>query len=161
MSDNEEYDLLDYARAGERAPFEQLFSRPEGVKEFLAIKDEFTEATPLHMAAANGHSELLAYFISQIKDPEVRKEAVNATNDSGNTPMHWAALTGSLDSVKMLHEAGADPLKKNKTGIDPCYQADCAGQEEVANYLYSIADVDHEQGDGQQGDGEGDDGQAS
>lgn len=140
----EEYDLLDYARAGEIEPFKALFAKPSGIEEFRAARDEFTKATPLHMAAANGHFELLKYIIDQLPSPEVLKEAVNAVNDSGNTPMHWAALLGSLESVRLLFEAGADPLHKNSMGYDVLYQAETAGQDEVMNYLCSVVDLDSE-----------------
>lgn len=135
-------DLLDFAREGIQEPFVSLFSQPDGVNKFLAIRDEYTQANPLHMVSANGHIELLKYLIEKLETPENRKKAVTAANDSGNTPLHWAALNGSLDAVKILVEAGADPLQKNLAGIDACYQADSADQNEVANYLYSIASLD-------------------
>lgn len=137
-----EADLLDFAREGEKEPFVALFSQPDGVSKFLTIKDEYTKANPMHMVAANGHIELLRYLIESLQTPENRKKAVNSANDSGNTPLHWAALNGSLDAVKLLVEAGADPLQKNLAGIDACYQADSADQNEVANYLYSVVSLD-------------------
>lgn len=145
MSDaREECNLLDCARAGEIEPFKCLFAKPSAVEEYFAARDEFTQATPLHMAAANGHFEVIKYIIDQLPSQEVRKKAVNAVNDSGNTPMHWAALLGSLESVRLLLEAGADPLHKNLMGLDVLYQAETAGQDEVMNYLCSVVDLELE-----------------
>lgn len=138
---DQEWTILDYAREGDLQPYQELFAKPDGLTEFLSIKDEYSDSTPLHMAAANGHKDLLVYLISQLpEENDVRKKAVNAPNSSGNTPLHWATLTGSLDCVKVLCEAGADPLLKNSANIDSCYQADCSNHEEVATYLYNIAD---------------------
>jgi ankyrin repeat protein len=37
------------------------------------------------------------------------KDIVNMTNESGSTPLHWGALNGHLEVVKLLIEASADP----------------------------------------------------
>lgn len=151
--ENEEWTLLDSAREGELEPFKELFSNPGGVAQFLTLKDPYSDATPLHMAAANGHVELLKFLIQSLpEDAGVRKDAVNAQNNSGNTPLHWATLTGSFDCVKCLCEAGADPLLKNSANIDSCYQADCSSHEQIATYLFNIADPEPKDLAGEQGD---------
>ncbi|KNC26679.1 hypothetical protein FF38_07965 [Lucilia cuprina] len=137
---SQEISLLDLARNGDLEAFQKVFNEPEGYHKVLNEKDEYSQSTPFHMAAANGHHELLKLLIENIPE-NLRKENVNAVNYTGNTALHWAALTGSLECVKLLCEAGADPLLRNSSGIDSCYQADTSANEEVASYLYSLVDV--------------------
>ncbi|KAG5238558.1 ankyrin repeat-containing protein [Salix suchowensis] len=49
--------------------------------------------TALHMAAANGHLDIVEYLISQGVD-------INAFNEEKNTPLHWACLNGHTEAVK-------------------------------------------------------------
>ena len=67
---------------------------------------------------------------------------VNATNERGNTALHWAAVNGHLEAVKVLVDAGADMLLKNKDGHNPTFEAERAHRDEVAAYMMTriIAD---------------------
>lgn len=56
-------------------------------------------------------------------------------NDSGNTALHWAALNGKLDCVKVLMEAGADPTIKNRAGHDAVYEAELNDKTEVVEWV--------------------------
>ncbi|CAM8969700.1 unnamed protein product [Rhodiola kirilowii] len=49
--------------------------------------------TALHMAAANGHLQIVEYLICNGVD-------VNASNIEDNTPLHWACLNGHMEVVK-------------------------------------------------------------
>jgi ankyrin repeat protein len=49
---------------------------------------------------------------------------VNCRNNSGNTPLHWAALNAHLECVKALVEAGADLDVKNDAGHDAVFLAE-------------------------------------
>lgn len=51
---------------------------------------------------------------------------INYRNNSGNTPLHWAALNTHLDCVKALVEAGADIGIKNDAGHDAVFLAERA-----------------------------------
>ncbi|XWS71257.1 hypothetical protein CRYUN_Cryun03dG0122900 [Craigia yunnanensis] len=46
--------------------------------------------TVLHMAAANGHLDIVEYLIGSGVD-------VNASNVENNTPLHWACLNGHVE----------------------------------------------------------------
>ncbi len=59
----------------------------------------------------------------------------NLSNTSGNTPLHWAALNGHLDAVKILIAAGADPAIRNIAGHDILYEAERNGKQEVVEWL--------------------------
>jgi len=57
--------------------------------------------TPLYLAAANGHEELVKMLLSH-------DVSVNTTTNDGQTPLHGAALAGQLGIIKLLVEKGAD-----------------------------------------------------
>lgn len=67
-------------------------------------------------------------------------------NDSGNTPLHYAALNGQLDSVKFLVDSV--PLRtrseyvqfKNKAGHDAAFEAEGNGKEDVVGFLLGSMD---------------------
>ena len=57
--------------------------------------------TPLYLAAANGHEELVKLLLSH-------DVSVNTVTNDGQTPLHGAALAGQLGIFKLLVEKGAD-----------------------------------------------------
>lgn len=121
-------DLLAAAREGDFKAFETILSQNKGL---INTKDNLSESTAAHLAAANGHADILKLILSENSD------LASLPNSSGDTPLHWAALTGSLDCVKLLVEAGADPHQVNKAGIDSIYQAHAASQEGIIEYILS------------------------
>jgi ankyrin repeat protein len=62
-------------------------------------------------------------------------EFLNALNESGNTPLHWAALNGHLESVKLLIQSGADVTIINRAGHDAVYEAEINDKNEVVDWL--------------------------
>lgn len=99
------------------------------------VKDSITLSTPIHMAAGNGHLEVMEFFLSLVT-PEEAKKMVNAKNDSGNTALHWASFNGHLPVVKVLVEKyGADVFEKNTSGHDAIFEAENGGQDEVENWF--------------------------
>lgn len=85
----------------------------EGVKECLEedvpvnTKEDEVENTALHMAAANGHLEVVKFLLEAGAD-------INLKNKNENTALHWASLNGKLDVVKFLCEW---PKQKVDTSI--------------------------------------------
>ncbi|KAJ6132518.1 hypothetical protein N7471_007733 [Penicillium samsonianum] len=80
----------------------------------------------LHFPAANGNSEILKTLLQKLSsaDAAQRSAFVNHRNNSGNTPLHWAALNAHLECVKALVEAGADLDVKNDAGHDAVFLAE-------------------------------------
>ena len=92
-------------------------------------------STPLHHAAVSGNAEVVAVLLEAGADsmlgggddtplhwattPEVVAvllEAgadLDAPDDNGKTPLHWAALLGTAEVVTALLEAGADPKARD------------------------------------------------
>lgn len=107
------------------------------------IKDDITLSTPIHMAAGNGHSEVLEFLLGLVLESEA-KELASQANDEGNTPLHWAAFNGHLPVVKLLCEKyKVDVYALNKNKKDALFEAENNTQEEVETWIlqnYAIED---------------------
>lgn len=83
---------------------------------------------------------------------------LNAQNKAGNTTLHWAALNGHLEAVKILLEEGADPTITNLRGHDAVYEAEINDKREVVEWVLreggeglEIGVTGEEQGEGDEG----------
>ncbi len=66
----------------------------------------------------------------------------NRKDADGNTPLHLAALRGSLDRVRYLVSKGANPAIQNNNGKVPLDLVP-AGNEELQDYLLSVSYQPH------------------
>lgn len=72
--------------------------------------------------------------------PKEEKQAfVDDANEHGNTGLHWAALGGHLDTVKLLLEHGASPALANERNYVPLDLANFNDKTEVAQYFLSFS----------------------
>ncbi|CAN6624508.1 ankyrin repeat-containing protein Yar1p [Trichomonascus vanleenenianus] len=142
-------DVLMDARAGELDSLKSFFEAQNKaeIADLLTktLRAEYSEATLLHMAAANGHLEVVKYILELVGDSA--SKLVDIQNDSGNTALHWAALNGHLDVVKALCDAGAQPFITNLAKHDVFYEAEVNDQEAVIDYLLQRFTVEPEQND--------------
>ena len=76
-----------------------------------------SKTTPLHQAAVNHRTEMVAFLLTSHAD-------VNAKDDSGITPLHFAATTYTPGLVKLLIANNADVNAKAKNGITPLHRRD-------------------------------------
>src|SRR5690606_18400428 len=76
------------------------------------------------------------------------QEYVDAANEYGNTALHWAALGGHLDVVKLLaEEHGATQAVANDRNYVALDLAQFNGHEDVAAYfLNQIKDLEGKNG---------------
>ena len=74
------------------------------------LADPKTGNTPMHIAAQNGHANLVAMLIEF-------KSAVNTQNLKGQTPMHMAVGYDYYEVVELLLAAGADENLTNAAGF--------------------------------------------
>ena len=105
-----------------------------------------SQSSLLHYPAANGSTEIVQYLLSLLssEDTSARShldgdnitvttkatpDLLNQKNVSGNTPLHWAALNGHLEVVKLLVAAGADASLKNGMSRDSVVEAEMSGKE--------------------------------
>ncbi|CEP62504.1 Yar1p LALA0_S05e07118g [Lachancea lanzarotensis] len=142
--DQEDQDaiILD-ARSGDLESLQDIFSNLVDRKLAVTCSDADTKSTPLHMAAANGHAEVIAYLASLVEDAQERTKWVNTRNATGNTALHWASLNGKLDCVKLLcDKLGADPFVRNDFDHDAIFEAERSGHEDVETYYLQKYDVE-------------------
>lgn len=135
LSDEEMENVIYDARCGDLETIRAIFDQEVDSKIIPNIKDPNSKATMVHMAAANGHLEVIEYLIAQIEEKDIITTYLNSINENGNTALHWAAFNGHLDIVKYLCENGSDPFMRNEYGHDVFYEASNNEREEVEDYL--------------------------
>ncbi|KAI3930891.1 hypothetical protein MKX01_006943 [Papaver californicum] len=79
----------------------------------------------IHAAAAGGNVEVLKYLIEEIKlDVDVK-------DNSGVTPLSWAAIEGRLAAMEYLLEMGANPEMSDDSNSTPLHHAAMKGHKDV------------------------------
>lgn len=84
--------------------------------------------TPLHYAATRGHVEIMNLLLD-------RNAYIDAASPNGTTPLMMAAHYGTPSAVKLLLEAGADPLLKNQQDLTAIDFAQRANRSESAEII--------------------------
>ncbi|KFY27389.1 hypothetical protein V493_03527 [Pseudogymnoascus sp. VKM F-4281 (FW-2241)] len=161
LSEDDSDDLIYFARAGELGDLseslEALCKREGcGVDEILAVAvDGESGNGVLHMAAANGHSNIIKHLLTALPSSSALPALLNTRNAAGNTPLHWAALNGHLAAVQVLVEAGADPYIQNGVGHDAIYEAEVNDRKEAVDWMLKEGGEGLEElGEGMEGAGD-------
>jgi ankyrin repeat protein len=91
---------------------ESLDARELDSAAFWAVPDLFGR-TAMHWAAKVGDEVLLRAFLRS-QEADFFPSAINAQTQTGETPLHWAALGGSLACCRLLLNAHTNPLLRSK-----------------------------------------------
>ncbi|MBI4041400.1 MAG: ankyrin repeat domain-containing protein [Deltaproteobacteria bacterium] len=92
------------------------------------VQDEKTGATPLHIAACEGHAAVVKVLVQANAD-------INAQDKNGDTPLHFAVVWRKIEVMKVLIEANADRNIKNNHGSVPVEYARATGHQEAVDVL--------------------------
>jgi uncharacterized protein len=92
--------------------------------------------TPLHFAAQALSREVTSYLLPH-------GASVDAQDAHGNTPLFLAtfAFRGDGTVIQLLRAAGADPKRKNKSGVSPLELARTIANYDVAQFYNDIKDA--------------------
>lgn len=83
---------------------------------------------PLHYAATRGHLAVMTLLLDQ-------HAYIDAASPNGTTPLMMAAHYGTPPAVKLLLEAGADPMLKNAQGLSALDFAQRANRADSAEII--------------------------
>lgn len=125
------------------------------MKVSLASKKNICDAhLQLKLICARCSVDLLDYLL-----PIVPPSLLSAQNNSGSTPLHWAALNSHLPITQKLVQLpsgpGVDLIDiKNSAGRSPLTEAELAGWNEGAKWLVEMMKLDPEQGEPVEGGAE-------
>lgn len=86
--------------------------------------------TALHYAATGGHLAIIDLLLEH-------HAYIDAESPNGTTPLMMAAQYGSIEAVKLLLEAGADPRLKNQLGLSAIDFAHRVNRPEAAELIAS------------------------
>lgn len=89
--------------------------------------------------------DVLGYLLPLVPIP-----LLSAQNNSGSTPLHWAAVNSRLDVSKALVEFPNGPGVnlidvKNAAGHSPLAEAELAGWDEGAKWFVEVMNLDSEE----------------
>lgn len=122
-------ELHDAARRGDLAAVEKLLTAGAPVDA-----TEGAGATPLYLAAGEGHAAVAARLLATGANP--RHQASGPFGSTG-TPIHVAARHGHLEVVRVLLKAGVDPNLPDDGVGPPLHAALRRGHAAVAALLKS------------------------
>lgn len=83
---------------------------------------------PLHYAATRAHLAVMSLLLDN-------HAYIDAASPNGTTPLMMAAFYGSPSAVKLLLEAGADPLLKNDQALTAIDFANRANRQDSADII--------------------------
>ena len=87
--------------------------------------------TPLHYAASGTTQDAKAMVALLLEE----NAYIDAASPNGTTPLMMAAFYGTPSAVKLLLEAGADPLLRNQLGLTAIDFAQRANRSESADII--------------------------
>ena len=124
---NDESALMLAALAGMREVCERLIALDADVNK--------TGWTPLHYAASAGREDIVKLFLDHYA-------YIDAESPNQSTPLMMAAMYGSVATVSLLLDAGADPRLRNLKGLSALDFAEVADRQDayklIAQRLQSL-----------------------
>ncbi|XP_071217949.1 transient receptor potential cation channel subfamily A member 1a isoform X2 [Salvelinus alpinus] len=102
----------------------------------LGVRDQ-ANASPLHYATSHGHISTIQLIV-QLTGPD----ELNASDEEGNTPLHWAVQRTQRESCACLLDLGADSNILNLRLMSPLHLAVSLGHNPLVELLLSHSNTD-------------------
>ncbi|XP_070988658.1 transient receptor potential cation channel subfamily A member 1-like [Oncorhynchus clarkii lewisi] len=102
----------------------------------LGVRDQ-ANASPLHYATSHGHISTIQLIV-QLTGPD----ELNARDEEGNTPLHWAVQRTQRESCACLLDLGADSNILNLCLMSPLHLAVSLGHNPLVELLLSHSNTD-------------------
>ena len=133
-TDLDSMDLHRLCRIGRLDRIKELVQNtdPHVLSIKLATQKGVFGYTVLHEAVASKNTEILDYLLEH-----TNAASVNSTAKSGYTPLHMAASSGLVDSVRVLLKYDADVNCKDEYGRTPRSAARLSTKRETEKLLFS------------------------
>lgn len=106
--------------------------------EIIKLELNREKQSVFHLAAKYGREEMLTHLLSS---PGFTRDELNKKDTYGNTPLHYAAQSGNLNTIKFLLAHQAE-IKENNDGNHPLNEAIKNKQTEAALYLIENLPID-------------------
>ncbi len=121
---------------GNLAGVKQLIEKlsEEEITAKLSTRKGVFGYTPLHLAVAGGHIDVLNYLLAKI---DQRLELVNCKANSGYTPLHLAASSGHKNCIKILLARGANISALDEYKKTPKQSAELSSKASIVRLLRS------------------------
>ena len=151
------------AAAGNLEALSMLLKLGESPKLLELLTDEYDKMTPLQIAAANGHKEIVQHLLDEKVNTDAfttkGKTALHLAaekghvsplimlikagsninmlikDNSGNTAFHWAAMTGNTHVVECLIEYDCNTRMSNANGETALHLAASEGHDVIVKLL--------------------------
>ena len=161
---NTSSDIFDVAAQGNESKVVEILEEdPKTLENISDVRDSL-QRTPLHIAAANGYTNLCIKLIDKGISKECRNSDgvtplntalwnkqkdtakalikigcnVNSENKFGHQPMHFAVRAGFTDIIELLIKNGANPKVIAKTGRTPLHDACYYGKVNAIKALVEL-----------------------
>ncbi|CDQ58102.1 unnamed protein product [Oncorhynchus mykiss] len=121
--------IFEWALQGDTAELEKHSAH-------LGVRDH-ANASPLHYATSHGHISTIQLIV-QLTGPD----ELSASDEEGNTSLHWAVQRTQRESCACLLDLGANPNILNRRLMSPLHMAVSLGHNTLIELLLSHSNTD-------------------
>ncbi|XP_052320218.1 transient receptor potential cation channel subfamily A member 1-like [Oncorhynchus keta] len=121
--------IFEWALQGDSAELEKHSAH-------LGVRDH-ANASPLHYATSHGHISTIKLIV-QLTGPD----ELSASDEEGNTSLHWAVQRTQRESCACLLDLGANPNILNRRLMSPLHMAVSLGHNTLIELLLSHSNTD-------------------
>jgi len=100
----------------------------------ILAKDKIDGAMAIHIAAARGYENVVEDILESYSAKNV-KDIVNAVDDSGATPLMWAAMNDKISAMNIILKFGADINAQDDDGWTALHFAAASDSYKAAELL--------------------------